>query len=57
MERHERNPLSPVGQIDSWGDLASGLRSNRRGRRRAFLMLLALLAVVTIVTALAYVLT
>ena len=46
MERYERHPLSPAGQIDSWGDLASGLRSNRRGRRRALRMLLWLAVVV-----------
>lgn len=40
MERYERNPLSPAGQLDSWGDLASGWRSNPRGRRRALRMLL-----------------
>ena len=40
MERYEREPLSPAGQIDAWGDLASGWRSNRRGRRRALRMLL-----------------
>ena len=56
MDRHERHPLSPAGQIDSLGDFASGLRSNRRGRRRALLMLLGLLVVVAVGTGVVYLL-
>lgn len=56
MERHEREPLSPAGQIDAWGDLASGWRSNRRGRRRALRMLLALAVVVALATGLLFLL-
>jgi hypothetical protein len=52
MERWEHNSLSPAGQVDQWGELASGLRYNRPGRRRALRMLLALAAVVVIVTGL-----
>jgi hypothetical protein len=45
MERFEHEPLSPAGQVDAVGDLAAGLKYNRRGRRRALTML-AVLAVV-----------
>jgi hypothetical protein len=50
VERYEREQLSPAGQIDGWGDLASGLRSNRSGRRRAPRMLAWLAVVLLLVT-------
>ena len=43
MERHEHDQYSPAGEIDRWGDLAVGLKSNRSGRRRAVRMLIGLL--------------
>ena len=52
MERYEREPLSPAGQIDAWGDLASGWRSNPRGRRRALRMLLWLAVLAAVVAGL-----
>ena len=52
MERHENHPLSPAGQLDSLGDFAMGLRTNRSGRRRALRMLVGLAVVLLIVTAL-----
>jgi hypothetical protein len=57
MERHERHPLSPAGEVDQWGDLGVVLRYNRAGRRRALLMLLALAAVTLVATGLVVLLT
>jgi len=51
VDRDEHEQLSPAGQIDSWADLASGLRSNRAGRRRALRMLGWLAAVLVVVAA------
>jgi t-SNARE complex subunit (syntaxin) len=51
VERWEHEPTSPAGQVDAWGDFASGLRSNRAGRRRAMRMLGWLVAVVVVLTA------
>jgi hypothetical protein len=48
VERSGHEQYSPAGQIDQWGDLASGLRNNRAGRRRAARMLLGLLLVVLV---------
>jgi hypothetical protein len=42
VERYGHHSLSPAGEVDQWGDLATGLRSHRAGRRRALRMLLAL---------------
>jgi hypothetical protein len=50
VERYEHEQLSPAGQIDGWGDLASGLRSHRSGRRRAGRMLAWLALVLLLVT-------
>jgi hypothetical protein len=47
----EHEPLSPAGQVDAWGDVAVGLRTNRSGRRRALRMLGWLAAVVVALTA------
>lgn len=47
-EPHQRNPLSPAGQVDGVGDLALGWRTNRSGRRRALRMLLWLAVVVAV---------
>jgi hypothetical protein len=52
VDRHEHHPLSPAGEVDRWGDLAAGLRSNRAGRRRALRMLLALALLVLVATGL-----
>ena len=52
MERHEHYPLSPVGEVDRWGDLAAGLRYDRAGRRRALRMLLPLAVVALLATGL-----
>ena len=41
-EKGHRNPLTPQGQIEQWGRLAHGARSNPQGRRTAVLMLVAL---------------
>jgi hypothetical protein len=57
MERHERHPLSPAGEVDQWGDLGAGLRYNRAGRRRALLVLLALAALTLVATGLVVLLT
>jgi hypothetical protein len=51
VDRDEHEQLSPAGQIDSWGDLASGLRSHRAGRRRALRMLAWLAALLVVVAA------
>ena len=56
MERYEREPLSPAGEVDLWGDLAAGLKYNRSGRRRALRMLLALAIVALVATGLVAVL-
>jgi hypothetical protein len=50
MERYELNPMSPAGQVEQWGDLASGLRHNPSGRRRAVRMLVVLVAVLILAT-------
>lgn len=50
MERYGHEQLSPAGQVDGWGDLAWGLRSNRSGRRRAARMLAWLTVVLLLVT-------
>lgn len=52
MEPADRNPLSPAGQVDQWGDLAWGLKHNRSGRRRAVRMLAVLVAVIIVGAAL-----
>jgi len=52
MERYEREPLSPAGEVDLWGDLAAGLKDNRSGRRRALRMLLALAVAALVATGL-----
>ena len=52
MERQERHPLFPAGEVDQWGDLGAGLRYNRAGRRRALLMLPALAALTLVATGL-----
>jgi hypothetical protein len=52
VERYEHEPTSPAGQVDAWGDLAAGWRSNPAGRRRALRMLAWLGAVVVVLTAL-----
>jgi hypothetical protein len=46
VEPSEHSACSPAGQVDRWGDLAPGLRSNRAGRRRAARMLAGLAVVV-----------
>jgi hypothetical protein len=51
-ECHGHHPLSPAGRVDQWGDLATGLRYNRPGRRRALRMLLALAVVSLVATGL-----
>ena len=48
MERFEHDSMSPAGQVDQWGDLASGLKYNRSGRRRAIRMLLVLALVLIV---------
>lgn len=52
MERYERHPLSPAGEVDQWGALAAGLRYNRSGGRRALRALVALAVVVALATGL-----
>jgi hypothetical protein len=47
----EHEPTSPAGQVDAWGEFATGLRHNRAGRRRALRMLGWLAAVVVVLTA------
>jgi len=56
MERHEHNQYSPAGEIDRWGDLAEGLKSNRSGRRRAGRMLIGLLMCILLVLGLVFLL-
>ena len=56
MERYEREPPSPAGGVDLWGDLAAGLKYNRSGRHRALRMLLGLAIVALLATGLADVL-
>jgi hypothetical protein len=56
VERWEHEPTSPAGQVDAWGDLAWGLRTNRAGRRRALRMLGWLAAAVVVLTVLMLVL-
>ena len=46
--------LTYEGQIEAVGLFASGLRTNRRGRRRAGLLLAGLLGVLVVVAAVAW---